>query len=49
MRARGWVFTAGIAAGAVGGWMLAQRRLTIHQRDLFIASTTCSTCRGSTR
>ena len=35
MRSRGWVFTGGLAAGAVGGWMLAQRRLTVHQRDLF--------------
>ena len=35
MRSRGWVFTGGLAAGAAGGWMLAQRRLTVHQRDLF--------------
>jgi hypothetical protein len=35
MRSRGWVFSGGLAAGAVGGWMLAQRRLTLHRRDLF--------------
>jgi hypothetical protein len=35
MRSRGWLFTGALAAGAVGGWLLAQRRLTVHQRDLF--------------
>ncbi|HET6579155.1 MAG TPA: hypothetical protein VFG66_12560 [Gemmatimonadales bacterium] len=35
MRSRGWVFTGAMATGAVGGWLLAQRRLSIHQRDLF--------------
>ena len=35
MRSRAWVFTGSVAAGAVGGWMLAQRRFTVHQRDLF--------------
>jgi hypothetical protein len=35
MRSRGWLFAGGLAAGGVGGWMLAQRRLTVHQRDLF--------------
>lgn len=35
MRSRGWLFAAGAAAGGVGGWLLAQRRFTTHQRDLF--------------
>jgi hypothetical protein len=35
MRSRGWLFTAGVAAGATAGWMLAQHRLSMHQRDLF--------------
>jgi hypothetical protein len=35
MRSRGWLFAGSMAAGAVGGWLLAQRRLTVHQRDLF--------------
>lgn len=35
MRSRAWVFSGGLAAGAVGGWLLAQRRLTLHRRDLF--------------
>jgi hypothetical protein len=35
MRSRGWLFTGALAAGAVSGWLLAQRRLTVHQRDLF--------------
>ena len=26
MRSRAWLFTGGLAAGAFGGWMLAQRR-----------------------
>ncbi|MGH7525454.1 MAG: hypothetical protein ACREMX_01990 [Gemmatimonadales bacterium] len=35
MRSRGWLFAGGVALGAVAGWVLAQRRLTFHQRDLF--------------
>jgi len=35
MRSRGWLFTGGLAAGALAGWMLAQRRFATHQRDLF--------------
>jgi hypothetical protein len=35
MRSRAWLFAGGLAAGAMGGWLLAQRRLSIHQRDLF--------------
>lgn len=35
MRSRRWVFGGGLAAGVVGGWLLAQRRLTMHRRDLF--------------
>ncbi|MGH7514554.1 MAG: hypothetical protein ACREOQ_16700 [Gemmatimonadales bacterium] len=35
MRSRALLFTGGLAAGAVAGWMLAQRRLATHQRDLF--------------
>jgi hypothetical protein len=35
MRSRALLFAGGLAAGAVGGWMLAQRRLATHQRDLF--------------
>ncbi len=35
MRSRAWVFAGGVAAGAMGGWMLAQRRLSTHSRDLF--------------
>ncbi len=35
MRSRSWVFTGGIALGAMGGWLLAQRRLVSHRRDLF--------------
>ena len=35
MRSRAWVFTGGLAVGALAGWMLAQRRLDSHQRDLF--------------
>jgi hypothetical protein len=35
MRSRGWLFAGGLAAGALAGWMLAQRRLATHQRDLF--------------
>ncbi|MGH3991344.1 MAG: hypothetical protein ACRDSN_02640, partial [Pseudonocardiaceae bacterium] len=35
MRSRGWLFAGGLVVGAVAGWVLAQRRLTFHQRDLF--------------
>jgi hypothetical protein len=35
MRSRGWVFAGGMLVGAAGGWLLAQRRLTYHRRDLF--------------
>ena len=35
MRSRALLFAGGLAAGAVAGWMLAQRRLATHQRDLF--------------
>ena len=35
MRSRALLFTGGLAAGAVAGWMLAERRLATHQRDLF--------------
>jgi hypothetical protein len=35
MRSRTVLFAGGLAAGAVAGWMLAQRRLATHQRDLF--------------
>jgi hypothetical protein len=35
MRSRGWLFAGGVAAGAMAGWMLAQRRLATHQHDLF--------------
>jgi hypothetical protein len=35
MRSRGWLFACGVAAGAAGGWLLAQRRFAIHRRDLF--------------
>jgi hypothetical protein len=35
MRSRSGVFTFGVALGAVGGWLLAQRRLVTHRRDLF--------------
>jgi hypothetical protein len=35
MRSRSWVFAGGILAGAAAGWLLAQRRLTYHRRDLF--------------
>jgi hypothetical protein len=35
MRSRGWLFTGGMTAGAVAGWVFAQRRLTTHRRDLF--------------
>jgi hypothetical protein len=35
MRSRGWLFAGGLALGAAVGWSLAQRRLTLHRRDLF--------------
>jgi len=35
MRSRAWLFASGLVAGAMAGWLLAQRRLSIHQRDLF--------------
>jgi hypothetical protein len=35
MRSRGWLFAGGVVAGATAGWILAQRRLVTHQRDLF--------------
>ncbi|MEP7175936.1 MAG: hypothetical protein ABI860_05240 [Gemmatimonadales bacterium] len=35
MRSRTWLFAGGLAAGATAGWLLAQRRFTSHQRDLF--------------
>jgi len=35
MRSRGGLFAAGAALGAVSGWLLAQRRLATHRRDLF--------------
>lgn len=34
-RSRALLFASGLVAGAVAGWLLAQRRLTTHQRDLF--------------
>jgi hypothetical protein len=35
MRSRGWLFAGGVAAGMMAGWVLAQRRLALHQRALF--------------
>lgn len=35
MRSRAMLFSAGVMVGALGGWWLAQRRLSTHQRDLF--------------
>jgi hypothetical protein len=35
MRSRGLLFTSGAVVGAAAGWVLAQRRLTFHRRDLF--------------
>jgi hypothetical protein len=35
MRSRGWLFAGGVLTGAMAGWLLAQRRFSIHQRDLF--------------
>jgi hypothetical protein len=35
MRSRGLTFAGGVAFGAVAGWVMAQRRLETHRRDLF--------------
>jgi hypothetical protein len=35
MRSRGLLFTTGAVVGAAAGWVLAQKRLTFHRRDLF--------------
>jgi hypothetical protein len=35
MRNRGLLFASGAVVGAATGWVLAQRRLTFHRRDLF--------------
>jgi hypothetical protein len=35
MRSRVLLFAGGLTAGAVAGWLLAQRRFSTHQRDLF--------------
>jgi hypothetical protein len=35
MRVRGWIFAGGVLVGVSAGWLLAQRRLTYHRRDLF--------------
>ena len=35
MRSRGVLFAGGALVGAAAGWVLAQRRLTFHRRDLF--------------
>ena len=35
MRSRGLLFAGGAVMGAAAGWVLAQRRLTFHRRDLF--------------
>ena len=35
MRSRGMLFGGGAVLGAAAGWVLAQRRLTSHRRDLF--------------
>jgi hypothetical protein len=35
MRSRGLLFAGGAMLGATAGWVLAQRRLTFHRRDLF--------------
>ena len=36
MRSRALLFAGGLAtAGRAAGWLLAQRRLATHQRDLF--------------
>jgi hypothetical protein len=38
MRSRGLLFAGGAMLGATAGWVLAQRRLTFHRRDLFSPS-----------
>jgi hypothetical protein len=35
MRSRSLVFAGSAVLGAAAGWVLAQRRLTFHRRDLF--------------
>jgi len=35
MRSRALLFAGGLTAGALAGWLLAQRRFSTHQRDLF--------------
>jgi high-affinity Fe2+/Pb2+ permease len=35
MRSRGWVIAGGLLVGVSAGWMMAQRRLAYHRRDLF--------------
>lgn len=35
MRSRALLFAGGLTAGALAGWLLAQRRFATHQRDLF--------------
>ena len=35
MRSRGWVFAGAVLLGVSAGWLVAQRRLTYHRRDLF--------------
>jgi len=35
MRSRGLLLGGGAVLGAAAGWVLAQRRLTFHRRDLF--------------
>jgi len=35
MRSRALLFAGGLAAGALVGWWVAQRRFSTHQRDLF--------------
>ncbi len=35
MGSRAWPFTGGVLVGLTAGWVLAQRRLVYHRRDLF--------------
>ena len=35
MRSRTVVIAGGVAAGLMGGWLLAQRRFAVHRRALF--------------
>jgi hypothetical protein len=35
MRSKSTVFAGGLAVGLTAGWLLAQRRLERHRRDLF--------------